>query len=51
MPERLVDDECELRALAVEDPTERLVSIIFNYCLYSYLQNIGKKYYLYGRVG
>ena len=23
MPERLVDDECELRALAIEDPTER----------------------------
>ena len=34
MPERLVDDECELRALAVEDPTERLVSTSFNDCWY-----------------
>ena len=30
MPEKLVDD-CELRALAVEDPIERLNSVYFNF--------------------
>ena len=29
MPERLVDDECELRALAIEDPSERFERTIY----------------------
>ena len=31
MPERLVQDDCELRALAVEEPRERTLSKSNNY--------------------